>query len=63
MSDKGGSLVVDKEGTKLIYAPDSPLVAIASHVRSIASNRGTVIISGESGTGKDLIARALHFYS
>lgn len=36
---------------------------ILSTVRRVAPTRATVLLVGESGTGKDLIARALHYHS
>jgi len=39
------------------------VVKLKKVVRRIASSDSTVLIRGESGTGKDLIARALHHHS
>ncbi|HUV31911.1 MAG TPA: sigma-54 dependent transcriptional regulator [Acidobacteriota bacterium] len=39
------------------------VVRLKKLVRRIASSDSTVLIRGESGTGKDLIARALHHHS
>jgi transcriptional regulator with GAF, ATPase, and Fis domain len=36
------------------------LTAVLSHVSKVASSDSTVLISGETGTGKDLVARAIH---
>src|ERR1017187_3833300 len=37
--------------------------AVMQFVERIAQSKATVLISGESGCGKELIARALHEYS
>lgn len=38
----------------------APLIAVMSMVEKIAPSTSPVLISGESGTGKDLVARVLH---
>ena len=53
-----------------VPTPEPPLFdghprmrAIRSIIESIADTDTTVLIRGESGVGKDLIARAVHFAS
>lgn len=46
-----------------IVAGSQPMREILSTVRRVAPTRATVLLLGESGTGKDLIARALHYHS
>jgi len=40
-----------------------PVVRLKTMARRVASSDSTVLIRGESGTGKDLIARAMHNFS
>lgn len=46
-----------------IVGGSQPMQEILSTVRRVAPTRATVLLLGESGTGKDLIARALHYHS
>lgn len=47
----------------IIHAPDSPLARLCSLAMRIAEYDIPVLITGESGTGKDLLARAIHYSS
>ena len=50
-------------GLPNIIAADPKMAAVLEIVERVADSPATVLISGESGTGKDLLARALHFSS
>ncbi len=43
-----------------IVGASPPLRAVLSHVSKVAPTDSTVLIAGETGTGKELIARAIH---
>lgn len=40
-----------------------PMIQIYSNIRKVAPTDSTVLIQGETGTGKELIAKAIHAYS
>ena len=44
----------------VLSAGSSPMRAIGTMIESIADTDATVLIRGESGVGKDLVARAIH---
>ncbi len=43
-----------------VVGSSQPMLRVAQEVRRYARMRAAVLIQGESGTGKDLVARALH---
>ena len=47
---------------KLIGRSDV-MVTLKEHIERVAKSEGRVLITGENGSGKDLIARAIHEYS
>lgn len=47
----------------LVRAPDSPLNAVCRTAAQVATFNVPVLILGETGTGKELLARALHYGS
>jgi len=59
------SLVLSEEIDKTsmfeeIVGASPPLRAVLSHLSKVAPTESTVLITGETGTGKELIARAIH---
>ena len=50
-------------GLQNIITADPKMAAVLEMVERVADSPATVLIHGESGTGKDLLARALHFSS
>ena len=46
----------------LVYRSPA-MCQIALQIRHAAQSRATVLITGETGTGKELVARAVHFFS
>jgi DNA-binding NtrC family response regulator len=46
-----------------IIGRSAPMQEIFATITRVAPSRATVLLAGESGVGKDLIARAIHFHS
>ena len=46
-----------------IIGRSEPMQEIFATIKRVAPTRATVLLAGESGVGKDLIARAIHFHS
>jgi sigma-54 specific flagellar transcriptional regulator A len=52
-----------EHGPLLVHAPASPLVELVRSCRRIAGSDATVLLTGETGTGKEVFARFLHQHS
>ena len=48
---------------RILRAPNSPMNATVDLARQVASFDVPVLITGEAGTGKDIMARAMHYAS
>jgi DNA-binding NtrC family response regulator len=47
-------------GRRLLIGESRPMRQIAEQIRLVAPRRATVLITGETGTGKELAARSIH---
>ena len=43
-----------------ILAEDPSMISVLNHIEQVAPTNATVLIGGETGTGKELVARAIH---
>ena len=50
-------------GLDNIIAANPRMVELLEQIQRVAENDASVLVPGESGTGKDLLARAIHFMS
>jgi len=48
------------EYLRRLMAPSVAMAAVVENIRRVAKSNLTVLITGETGTGKELVARALH---
>ena len=48
---------------QIVCGPDSPLVALVRTCERIAQSDATVLLTGETGTGKEVFARFIHEHS
>ena len=46
-----------------IIGRSGPMLALFEMIEAVAKTTSTVLITGESGTGKDMVARAIHYNS
>src|SRR5690242_4266053 len=52
--------VVRLEGTSEIYGESPAMLDVREKIVRVAATNATVLITGETGTGKELVARAIH---
>jgi sigma-54 specific flagellar transcriptional regulator A len=48
------------QATRLVFGPGSPLTAIERECKKIAQSDSTVLLHGDTGTGKEVFARLVH---
>jgi DNA-binding NtrC family response regulator len=60
LAPQGGHLVSSVSALPGIVGTSEPMRRVAEEVRRHAPTRAPILIQGESGTGKDLVARAIH---
>ena len=46
-----------------LIGASTQMVELSSEIQRIARSDAKVLITGESGVGKELVARAIHFHS
>jgi PAS domain S-box-containing protein len=63
MRDAQGLVVCDSSGLQKIVTRSSKMQKVLDLIATCANTAATVLIEGESGTGKDLVARAFHLNS
>ncbi|MBD3258139.1 PAS domain S-box protein, partial [candidate division GN15 bacterium] len=52
--------ITDSRGSDEIIGEDPALQVVLTRVHQVARTNATVLITGETGTGKELVARAIH---
>jgi len=57
------SFIMNSTAEKLIHGPSPTMINVMNIVRKIASTDANVLITGENGTGKELVAREIHIMS
>ena len=55
--------LAEKDGFASLVGASPVMRGIFERIRQVAPTQGTVLITGPSGTGKELVARAIHQYS
>ena len=58
-----GAVTPDLIGGLMFWGTSKPMAAIRKTVEKIAPTDATVLITGENGTGKDVLAREIHAHS
>lgn len=62
-TEKRRAVQADAGFERLTRAPDSPLEPVCKVAQQLARYDLSVLITGETGTGKELLARAMHYAS
>lgn len=60
LADASGKAVVERSETRPLVGSGPAMRRLLSRIDAIADSDATVLVRGENGTGKELVARALH---
>ena len=60
---RSGSMTVDVRGIRGMVGDTEPMQRVYELTNMVARRDTTVLVTGESGTGKDLVAQAIHLIS
>lgn len=63
LRQKGAAVIEEPEGVDAIIGNSSKMKAMKKQIQRVAKSNSSVLIEGETGTGKELVARALHYMS
>ncbi len=63
MTDGGDSCHSERSEESMFWGSSKPMAFIKKTVQKIAPTEATVLITGENGTGKDVLAREIHKHS
>lgn len=55
--------VQDKFNVTNIIGESEPMQDVFKLIQKVAATKGNILITGKSGTGKELVARAIHYHS
>jgi PAS domain S-box-containing protein len=58
--ERRGKFRNNTESNQLVYTESSPLAELMNILGKVAKTESTVLLQGETGTGKDLFARIIH---
>jgi DNA-binding NtrC family response regulator len=61
--EKGATADLEENGSRVVIGRDPRLMEIFKMIGVLARNRATVLVRGETGTGKEVMARAIHDHS
>jgi len=60
MVPQATATVLETSKLNLVHGPDSPIIELLRSCTRIATSDATVLITGETGTGKEVFARLIH---
>ena len=63
IADSTGDVIAGLTGNLMFWGTSKPMAAIRRTLDKIAPTDATVLITGENGTGKDVLAREIHAHS
>jgi DNA-binding NtrC family response regulator len=63
ISSSGAETRWDPPGVPLLIGQSSEMVDVRAKIQRLSGMKANVLLTGEKGSGKELIARAIHFHS